>query len=275
MRNYEKIARRTLVILFLFVYFITVLFKGEIFAVPPGDKIKVDMKVYYSSGLKNEGVTDLSYDNLIKILQTTENFGIKFYTILLFGERELKESIPFIAPFLNDTDTNIRIAAAEALGKLGDLRGIPVLEKICEEKPDDLKCSDATRVLAENGDLNAYKYIKNFTKSKNWGYRSGALYHMQILAEKIEPTNPDQSKAILDDMITVLSEDEDANVIKGAISFLSGIRVKNRKHVIERLRELKAKFNNKGIDNEISDYMDLAIESLELKEKQKSIENQK
>ncbi|MFA4827888.1 MAG: HEAT repeat domain-containing protein [Thermodesulfovibrionales bacterium] len=270
MKNSVRITNKTIVALYFIVFLI--IFVSYVSAAPPSFR-EVDMVEFHSKGLMSLGVEDLSYNNLVEVLSKTENAAVKFHIIYLFGEKGLKESIPIIIPFLNDKDINIRIAAANALSMLGDMQGVPVLEKICEENPADLKCLDAAGALAEKSNLKAYVYLKKFIKSNNEGLRSGALNHMKTLAEKIEKTNPEQSMAILDDMITVLSEDEDASVKEHAIWLLGGIKVNNKKHVIERLNELKVKFKTKAINTKILQQIDSVIEHLELKEKQKLEEN--
>src|SRR5574337_593347 len=160
------------------VYCMTSLMVNEGFAAPPSKK-KVDFVAFYSQVLLKEGVTDLSYENLVATLNTTENENIKYAIILLFAEKGLLQSVPVIAPFLNDHNANTRIAAARALSMLGDSRGVPVLAKICEQKPDDLKCLDAAGALAANGDMKSYAYLKNFTRSRYEGYRNVALNHLK------------------------------------------------------------------------------------------------
>jgi hypothetical protein len=78
LRKSAKIDKRIKAIFILSVFCIMVLFKSEIIAIPPGDKKKVDMAENYASGFRTACVVDLSNDHLIKALQTTENFEVKF-----------------------------------------------------------------------------------------------------------------------------------------------------------------------------------------------------
>jgi hypothetical protein len=263
MDNNWRLIKRTVIVLCYFPILI-LLNTSYLLATPPSFT-QVDMVEFHSRALMSLGIEDLSYRNLVEILNKTDNATIKLHILYLFAEKGLKDSIPAIYPFLKDKNVLVRKVAADALSILGDFRGIPVLEKICEEKPDDLNCLDAAAVLARNGDFKAYGYLKNISKSKYGPYRSAALNYLRILAERIESTNPHQSETILDDVISAVSEEKDVIEKETMIVNLSYINLKKKEYFIERLRELRTTFSNEGVEKGILKKMDSTIKSLEIR----------
>jgi hypothetical protein len=60
------------------------------------------------------------------------------------------------------------------------------------------------------------------------------------IGKESDPRKPELSKMNIDDMIPVLSEEDASNVRRRTISGLGDIDVKDKTHVIKRLKEQKA-----------------------------------
>jgi len=69
--------------------------------------------------------------------QSEERLRAGLMDALAYNMRDEKSDIPFLAEFLKDRSDFVRIAAAEALGKLGDKSGAKLCEEILNRKPSN------------------------------------------------------------------------------------------------------------------------------------------
>lgn len=220
----------------------------------------IDWIEFHSDMLRAQGVEDLSNGNLARLLNETENFAIKIHIIHLLGRKGLKESIPVIYPFLSDEI--LRIEAADALRMLGDLRGLPMLEEICARRPDSITCLHAADVLAKSGRMIAYKYLKKFLKHERVDTRHNAAWIISDLAGAIDQTHPDQSRLMVDDIVTHLYEIEDMELKRWATEILRHIKVKDKAYVVDRLKEIKADLGRKEKYKGLLPHIDNSIDCL-------------
>ena len=152
-----------------------------------------DWETFYKSVLKQHGVDDFSTDSLISLMDS-EKPGVKGFIALLLGHRQEFSAIPRLEEALSDEFPLVRIMATEALLKMGNRKGIKVLEDLCEEASKEFGHSNyqntaymsfATRVMAEAGEVSAIPYLRQLlTYDRSWGERLNALRSLKKLYEK-------------------------------------------------------------------------------------------
>ncbi|MDH4239907.1 MAG: hypothetical protein OEW48_10115, partial [Phycisphaerae bacterium] len=123
-------------------------------------RIEVDiLKVWLQSELKRYGVSDFTTESLVKLLGS-EISSVRFLSASLLGERKEISAIPSLEAALQDESLNVQNAATVSLLKMGNRKGIKVLEEFCEKASKEfdegyykntVNYSDALTVLADAG----------------------------------------------------------------------------------------------------------------------------
>jgi hypothetical protein len=191
--------------------------------------MKVDLRKSYEEELKKMGVSDFSTENLISILDGNEVLTKKQFVACLFGERNEVNAMPALERALGDESDYVKIAAAEALLKMGNKKAIPVLEKICVEYSKEyeegnlknlshLKCAAVD--LAGAGEVSAIPYLRQIAADPNlWTNRLTALGAFSKLADK-------DPNVIID--INRMKNDENPQVQKEATVLMKMIEAKKQ-----------------------------------------------
>jgi HEAT repeat protein len=222
-----------------------------------GDARRIDLKEFHTSGLSNLGVTDFSDAGLIKMLEETNDGIIAYHALLLLGRRGVKNAVPAMEKWLVNGDIRDQMTAAEALLMLGNENGVGLLKGVMEGEKE-YYASDAAGVLAEFGYTETIPYLLKLSKSEVWSYRTNTVFHMRILAEKLdaEPAvkgreaTGDVVNSLIGHMIEVLS-DNDVRVRRQAITHLHAMKVKNKKPIIEGFKKKVDKETDKDLKRSI------------------------
>ena len=197
--------------------------------VPPGDNdaIKVDLRKYYEEGLKKLGVSDFSAGNLVRILDGNEISTKKMYAAWLLGEMNEVTTIPTLEKALGDESDYVKVAASQALLKMGNKKAIPVLEKMCVDYSKEYKAGNrknlshlqrAAAVLADAGEVSAIPYLRHIAADQNsWGCRITALRALSKLAGKDPNVIADISR---------MKNDENPQVREEAAAFVKKFEAK-------------------------------------------------
>ncbi|MHC4109750.1 MAG: HEAT repeat domain-containing protein [Planctomycetota bacterium] len=189
-------------------------------------RIEVDiLQVWLQSQLKRYGVSDLTTESLVKLLGS-EIRTIRFLSASLLGERKEISAIPSLEAALQDESLNVQNAATVALLKMGNRKGIKVLEEFCEKASKEfdegvykntVNYSDALTVLADAGEVSAVPHLRKLLGyQRSWGVRLTTLRSLNKLYKK-EP-------AVLDDIASML-DDEHPHVRKYASDSIQRIEV--------------------------------------------------
>jgi len=186
-------------------------------------RIEVDMQVWLQSELKKYGVSDFTTESLVKLLGS-EISSVRFLSALLLGERKDISAIPSLEAALHDESLNVQKAATVSLLKMGNRKGIKVLEEFCKKASKEfdegyykntVDYSDALTVLADAGEVSAVPHLRKLLGYKrSWGVRLTTLRSLGKLYKK-EP-------AALDDIASML-DDEHPQVRKYASDFIQRI----------------------------------------------------
>ncbi len=191
---------------------------------------KVDMEVWYQSGLKKYGVNDFSNQNLIKLLES-KNERHRYYSILLLGERKESSAIPKLEEALGDESYYVWLAAAESLLKMDNRKGMPVLQEFCAKVSKEVQNEqyrnlthmlDASRVMADAGEVSVIPYLRQLAAyhgEYSWGIRLSALRSLAKLHEK--------DASVLAD-IASMQNDEHPQVRKEAGEILERLEAKQQ-----------------------------------------------
>jgi hypothetical protein len=188
-------------------------------------RIEVDMQVWLQSQLKQYGVSDFTTESLVKLLGS-EISSVRFLSALLMGERKVISAIPSLEAMLQDESIPVRNAVTTALLKMGNRKGIKVLDEFCEKASQEfdegyykntVDYSHALAVLADAGEVSAVPHLRKLLGfQKSWGVRLKALRSLSKLYKK-EP-------AVLDDIASML-DDEHPQIRKKASEFIQRIEV--------------------------------------------------
>jgi len=157
---------------------------------------RIDFKAWYMSGLRQYGnVTDFSTESLIHLMDH-EISTVRFFSALLLGERKEVSAIPKLEQTLSDESFPVRVAITQALLKMGNRKGIAVIEEFCAKASAEydegnyrntVDLSDAARVLAEAGEVSAIPYLKKLLTwdvDDSWGVRITAIRSLRKLYAK-------------------------------------------------------------------------------------------
>jgi hypothetical protein len=186
-------------------------------------RIEVDMQVWLQSELKKYGVSDFTTESLVKLLGN-EISSVRFLSASLLGERKEISAIPSLEAMLHDESIPVRFAAITALLKMGNRKGIKVLEEFCQKASkefDDgyyrntVDYSDALTVLADAGEVSVVPHLRKLLGyQRSWGVRLSTLRSLGKLYKK-EP-------AVLYDIASML-DDEHPQVRKYSSDFIQRI----------------------------------------------------
>jgi HEAT repeat protein len=184
---------------------------------------KVDWEAFYQSGLKKYGIGDFSTESLIRLMDS-EIPSVRYFSASLLGERKERSAIPRLEESLGDKSIGVKIAATRALLKMGNRKGIKVLEDFCQKASGEFErgnhrntvdMSDALRVLAEAGEISAIPYLRQLLGyDRSWGVRLTAVRSLRKLYEK-EP-------AVLADIASAL-RDQHPQVRRETFEILRGV----------------------------------------------------
>jgi len=188
---------------------------------------KVDWERFYQSVLKKRGVDDFSTQSLIQLMDS-EKPGIRHFSALLLGHRKELSAIPRLEEALSDESAHVQRAATTALLKMGNRKGIPVLEEFCEKASKEfdqrdgqhdgelaVDLMDAAKVLADAGEVSAIPHLrKSLGYHRSWGIRLKAVRSLSKLYKK--------DAAVLTD-IASMQDDEHPQVRREASEILQRI----------------------------------------------------
>jgi HEAT repeat protein len=176
-----------------------------------------DRQAFWQSWLKKYGVDDFSTEHLIELLDS----DLRAFSAELLGERKETSAIPRLEEALNDKSPAVRRAATRALLKMGNRKGIPVLQEYVEGISQEIAegnwqhasdQSSALRVLADAGEVSAIPHLRKLLKyDRSWGVRMGALRSLTELYEKDPSVSTD---------IAFMQNDEQPQIRKEASRFL-------------------------------------------------------
>jgi HEAT repeat protein len=193
------------------------------------DIVKIDLRKSYEVELKKMGVSNFSTKNLARILDGNEVFTKKMFVAWYFRESNDVKAIPALERALGDESDYVKIASAEALLKMGNKKGIPVMEKMCMNFSKEYEAGNrknfshlecAAAVLASAGEASAIPYLRQLAAEPNvWSVRLYVLRSLSELAEK-------DPNVITD--INRMKNDEHPQVRKEATKFMNKIEAKKQ-----------------------------------------------
>jgi HEAT repeat protein len=76
--------------------------------------------------------------NEVRLLLEDEDVWVRYHIIVAMGDIGKADYGPLLAPYLNDDQDIIKIAAAKALAALGYAEAAPAIEKLTEERNQDV-----------------------------------------------------------------------------------------------------------------------------------------
>jgi len=171
---------------------------------------KVDWGAFYQSVLKKHGVDDFSTGSLVSLMDSNIP-SVRGFSALLLGHRQERSAIPRLERALNDEFVLVQAMVTKALLQMGNRKGVKVLEDFCEKASKEFEqgnykntayMSQATRVLAEAGEVSAIPYLRQLLHyEQSWGTRLIAVRSLTKLYEK-EP-------AVLTDIASKLQDEND------------------------------------------------------------------
>ncbi|MCD6408643.1 HEAT repeat domain-containing protein [bacterium] len=104
-----------------------------------------EVKIFISDAISKIGKNNV--EKILNILEITDNKGVQWGIIRAIGETKDKKSGEKLLRFLKDKDYELREVAAEALGRIGDKKALPYLEKAeKEEKVKDVLMTIKTAI---------------------------------------------------------------------------------------------------------------------------------
>lgn len=176
---------------------------------------KVDWEAFYQWGLKKYGIADFSTESLIRLMDS-EISTVRYWSASLLGHRQELSAIPRLEESLGDKSIGVKIAATKALLKMGNRKGIKILEDFCQKASREFEqgnhrntvdMSDALRVLAEAGEVSAIPYLRQLlTYDRSWGVRLTAVRSLKMLYEKEPGVLVDIASALRDQHPQVRTE---------------------------------------------------------------------
>lgn len=171
---------------------------------------KIDWRKRYQSVLKKYGnVSDFSVESLLLLLEDNKPI-VRGFSALLLGEMKETAAIPKLEEMLQDPSINVKMDVVRALLKMGNRKGIPVMEEFCEKASAEfdkgnyrntVDWSDAARVLADAGEMSAIPYLKKLLTwdvNDSWGVRITALRSISKLYSK-DPSVMSDISSMLND----------------------------------------------------------------------------
>ena len=176
---------------------------------------KVDWEAFYQSGLKKYGIADFSTESLIRLMDS-EIRTVRYFSASLLGHRQELSAIARLEKALSDESLPVQRAATKALLKMGNRKGIKVLEDFCEKASREFEqgdhrntvdMSDAARVLADAGEVSATPYLRQLLGyHRSWGVRLTAVRSLRKLYEKEPAVLADIASALRDQHPQVRTE---------------------------------------------------------------------
>jgi len=189
---------------------------------------KIDMKERYEDVLRKYGdINDFSTESLINLMDSKKPI-IRGFSALLLGERKERSAIPKLEAALQDESVNVRENVTEALLKMGNRKGIPVLQEFVEEVSNEIEQgnhknevhqSDALRVLADAGEASAIPHLRRLLEHQSWVRRLKAMRALGNFYKK--------DTSVLTD-IASMQNDEHPQVRKEAGEILERLEAKQQ-----------------------------------------------
>ena len=188
---------------------------------------KIDMKKWYEDVLRKYGdVNDFGTESLINLMDSKKPI-VRAFSALLLGERKERSAIPKLEAALRDESLNVREDVTKALLKMGNRKGIAVLQEYCEEVLKEVQNGnygnitdmlDASEILADAGEVSAVSYLRQLMKyPDSWGVRLIAVRSLSKLYEK--------DASVLTDIASML-DDEHPQIRTEASEILQRLQVK-------------------------------------------------
>jgi len=185
---------------------------------------EVDWEAFYKSVLRaHGGVEDFSGANLIKLMDA-EHPSLRGFSAKLLAHRNERWAIPRLVEALDDEVPLVRIQVADALLKMDNSEGIPVLLAICEKASKEYEQGNyrnrsdmmsAAQVLARAGEVSAIPYLRMLsTYEQSWGVRIKAVRSLATLYER--------QPSVLKDIASRM-EDQDERVRKEATGIVDRV----------------------------------------------------
>lgn len=176
---------------------------------------KVDWEAFYQSGLKKYGIDDFSTESLIRLMDSKIP-TVRYFSASLLGHRQELSAIPRLEKALSGESLPVQRAATKALLKMGNRKGIKVLEDFCQKASREFEqgnhrntvdMSDALRVIAEAGEVSAIPYLRQLLGyHRSWGVRLTAVRSLKKLYEKEPGVLADIASALRDQHPQVRTE---------------------------------------------------------------------
>jgi len=108
----------------------------------------VEYRAELEQGIRNDDDADIrnaamevyrvlgsrGFPSLEALLQDS-NHEVRLFAVNILCSIADCETFPLLAEAINDADVNVRVAAAEALGKIRDERAVAVLENVIDDEP--------------------------------------------------------------------------------------------------------------------------------------------
>ena len=156
------------------------------------ERPKVDWEALYKSVLRQQGVDDFGTESLTRLMDN-ENVSVRAFSARLLGYYKERSAIPRLEKALQDESFYVVLGATEALLKMDNRKGVPVLLEVCRRACEDSRrdsfedavhMSDATRALARAGEVSAIPYLRRLLAHTSWPLRLAAVRSLGQLSEK-------------------------------------------------------------------------------------------
>ncbi|MHC4471135.1 MAG: HEAT repeat domain-containing protein [Planctomycetota bacterium] len=122
----------------------------------------------------------------------------RWYGIWQAGRRRRLAAVPGLVATLADTDRRIRLAAVQALGRIGSKKAVPALLAELEDRKDETSVTSLIRALAKIGDVSATPALIDLLESPHPPVREEAVTGLRFLTREMRgywPKDPPEKRA--------------------------------------------------------------------------------
>lgn len=120
---------------------------------------------------------------IVPRLKATTNINVRLLYVQLCGLIQIAEALEPLLWLLRDPDKETRIAAAKALGQVGEISAVKSLIISLDDESWEVR-AQATKVLGALGDKQAVGKLKKALLDENWWVRHNAADALYRLGEK-------------------------------------------------------------------------------------------